>query len=599
MAKRNAFSPVEEQDKKKITQESLNKTLRIFRFVLPYKYTFLIGMIFLGLSSLTVMVFPYVTKGLVDSVATPNATHDRNTLALSLIGILVLQSVFSFLRVILFTRVSERSLQDIRTALYSKMISLPVPFMEQRRVGELTSRLTADVSQLQDVLSLTLAEFLRQLITLVGGIGFIFFISTKLTLVMLSSFPFIVVGAIVFGKFIRKMAKKSQDELAEANIIAEETLQAINIVKAFTNERLEINRYRQALDRVLTNALSTATFRGGFISFIIFAIFGGIVLVMWYGLGLVQENLITIGDLVAFVMYTVFIGAAVGGMGDMYGQLQKTVGASERIIEILDEKSEVDTDAIVADKRVKGDIVFDNLHFAYPSRSDIQILKGINFEVASGKKVALVGHSGAGKSTIVQLLSRYYDLDSGNILIDGKTIQSYNITELRRNIGVVPQEVMLFGGTIRENIAYGNPNASDAEIIEAARKANAWQFISTFPEGLETIVGERGIKLSGGQRQRVAIARAILKNPAILVLDEATSSLDAESEKLVQEALDELMKDRTTIIIAHRLATIRKVDKIYVINEGVISESGTHEQLATKDKGLYNNLIKLQFETQH
>ncbi|SFC01986.1 ABC-type multidrug transport system, ATPase and permease component [Flexibacter flexilis DSM 6793] len=596
MAKRQAFSPVEEQDKKKVTKEGLRKALRIFNFVWPYKYMFLTGMVFLGLSSLTVMVFPYVTARLVDSAVGVSMQQDRNTLALSIIGILVLQSVFSFLRVLLFSRVSESSLQDIRLALYSKMVTLPVPFMEQRRVGELTSRLTTDVAQLQDVLSLTLAEFFRQLVTLVGGVFFIFFISTRLTLVMLSSFPFIVIGAIIFGKYIRTLSKKSQDQLAEANVVAEETLQAINIVKAFTNEVFEVSRYRKTLDQVLQNALRTAMFRGGFISFIIFAIFGGIVLVMWYGLGLVQDNLITIGDLVAFVMYTVFIGAAVGGMGDMYGQLQKTIGASERILEILEEKSEIDLADNVPNTRVNGSVRFDNVRFSYPSRADVQILKGISFEVEAGKKVALVGHSGAGKSTIVQLLSRYYELESGFISVDDKNIKDYNITELRRNIGVVPQEVMLFGGTIRENIAYGLPEATEAQVQDAARKANAWDFISAFPEGLETIVGERGIKLSGGQRQRIAIARAILKNPAVLVLDEATSSLDAESEKLVQAALDELMKNRTTIIIAHRLATIRQVDTIYVLNEGRIIEQGTHEQLLTNDSGLYANLIKLQFE---
>lgn len=596
MAKRQAFSPVEEQDKKKVTKEGLRKALRIFNFVWPYKYMFLAGMVFLGLSSLTVMVFPYVTARLVDSAVGVSMQQDRNTLALSIIGILVLQSVFSFLRVLLFSRVSESSLQDIRLALYSKMVTLPVPFMEQRRVGELTSRLTTDVAQLQDVLSLTLAEFFRQLVTLVGGVFFIFFISTRLTLVMLSSFPFIVIGAIIFGKYIRTLSKKSQDQLAEANVVAEETLQAINIVKAFTNEVFEVSRYRKTLDQVLQNALRTAMFRGGFISFIIFAIFGGIVLVMWYGLGLVQDNLITIGDLVAFVMYTVFIGAAVGGMGDMYGQLQKTIGASERILEILEEKSEIDLADNVPNTRVNGSVRFDNVRFSYPSRADVQILKGISFEVEAGKKVALVGHSGAGKSTIVQLLSRYYELESGQISVDDKNIKDYNITELRRNIGVVPQEVMLFGGTIRENIAYGLPEATEAQVQDAARKANAWDFIAAFPEGLDTVVGERGIKLSGGQRQRVAIARAILKNPAVLVLDEATSSLDAESEKLVQAALDELMKNRTTIIIAHRLATIRQVDTIYVLNEGRIIEQGTHEQLLTNDSGLYANLIKLQFE---
>jgi ABC-type multidrug transport system fused ATPase/permease subunit len=303
-------------------------------------------------------------------------------------------------------------------------------------------------------------------------------------------------------------------------------------------------------------------------------------------------------DLLTFIVYTTFIGGSVAGMGDLYAQLQKTVGASERILEILDEPSEVNaTEEVPLFVPVHGHVRFDDVRFSYPSRPDIAVLKGISLDVAAGHKIALVGQSGAGKSTIVQLLMRYYAIGSGKVTIDGRDLAGFNVTELRKNIAVVPQEVMLFGGTILENIQYGKPGATEAEVREAARKANALQFVESFPEGFQTIVGERGVKLSGGQRQRIAIARAILKDPAILILDEATSSLDAESERLVQEALDKLMQDRTTIIIAHRLATIRKVDTIYVIREGQIAESGTHDELATQEDGIYANLVKLQFET--
>lgn len=596
MAKRSG-GLVDEKDKKKVTREGLIKALRIFRFVLPYKVQFITGLVFLAFSSVTVLAFPFATGKLVDSAMGTAAGYTRNTIALSLIGILILQGTFSFFRVALFARVSELALKDIRLSLYSKILCLPVPFLEKRRVGELTSRLTSDVSQLQDILSFTLAEFIRQLLTLLVGIVIITTTSPRLTLVMLGSFPFLVAGAIVFGRFIRKLSKKVQDELAAANIVVEETLQSIQAVKTFTNEWYEMRRYNTALTRVVGNALQAAKYRGLFISFVIFAIFGGIVLVMWYGLGLVAAKELSIGSLVSFIIYTTFIGGAVGGMGDLYGQLQKTIGASERILEIMDEVSEVgEKEPKISEKRLYGDIRFRGVKFAYPSRPELTVLNGISLDVEAGKKVALVGHSGAGKSTITQLLMRFYHINSGAIIVDGKNVNEYDITELRRNIGIVPQEVLLFGGTIGENIAYGRPNATEAEIINAAKKANAWDFISSFPEGLETVVGERGVKLSGGQRQRVAIARAVLKDPSILILDEATSSLDAESEQLVQQALDELMKNRTTIIIAHRLATIRKVDTIYVLNEGVISETGSHQDLLAKGNGIYSNLVKLQFD---
>ncbi len=582
---------------KKISWGGLKKTLEIFRYTLPYKGYFIVGFLFLILSTGTSLAFPKLVGSIIE-VIEGKSSYTINEITGLLVVILVFQAVFSFLRIYLFSRVSEWAMADVRRDVYSKIITLPIPFLEQRRVGELTSRITSDVTQLQDVLSFTIAEFFRQIATLVVGIALISITSWKLTLFMLATFPVMVVSAMVFGRYIRRLSKKAQDELAAANVIAEETLQSVNVVKAFTNERLEVKRYQSALKRVVDNALKAATFRGGFVSFIIFALFGGIVGVIWYGANLVQAGELSIADLFTFVLYTTFIGGAMGGLGDMYAQINKTIGASERLVEIMGERSEINlAEPEPAPAHVEGQITYDKVEFSYPSRSDVEVLKGISFKIDAGEKIALVGYSGAGKSTIVQLLMRFYDPLKGQIRIDGKNLSDYPLSSLRGMIAMVPQEVMLFGGTIQENIAYGRPDATEADIREAARKANALQFIDSFPDKFQTVVGERGVKLSGGQRQRVAIARAILKDPKILILDEATSSLDAESEQLVQSALDELMKNRTTIVIAHRLATIRKVDTIYVIREGQIVESGSHDELALIDKGLYANLIKLQFET--
>ncbi len=598
MAKgRGADTEVLPEDKKrKLSKESVKKTLKIFRFILPYRTTFLVGILFLVLSLTTNILFPKLIGEIV-AVIEGKSSYTINQVVLVLIGILILQSLFSFGRIYFFSIVSEKSMADIRRTVYSKIISLPVSFFEQRRVGELMSRITADVQALQDVLAFTLAELFRSLATVVVGIIIICFISWKLTIFMLATFPVAIVVAMIFGRYIRKLSKIAQDELASANIIVEETLHSINVVKAFTNESLEVDRYGNALSKVIAAALKAGRFRGGFVSFIIFALFGGIVGVVWYGASLVQGGEMPFSELMTFIFYTMFIGGSIGGLGDMYAQIQKTLGASERLLEILDEKSEVEIKPISPLVPIYGNISFENVQFSYPTRPDMAVLKDISLEVGAGRKIALVGYSGAGKSTIVQLLMRYYQPQGGRISVDGQNIQTLDITAYRQNIAVVPQEVMLFGGTIRENIAYGKPNATEQEIIEAARKANALEFILSFPERMETIVGERGIKLSGGQRQRIAIARAILKDPKILILDEATSSLDAESEKLVQEALDGLMENRTTIIIAHRLATVRNVDCIYVIKDGVILETGTHEELVLNENGLYAGLIKLQFET--
>ncbi|WP_205501909.1 ABC transporter ATP-binding protein [Rufibacter psychrotolerans] len=604
MAKRGfgpgAASGLETEGKARLSKESLRRGLQIFRFLLPYRGKFYTGLVFLLFSSLTFMAFPAVTGMLIDAaVGKPTAfTQDIDLIALLLFGVIALQGIFSFFRVYFFAQVSERAIADVRQSLYSHFMGLPLTFFEQRRVGEITSRITSDVSYIQDGFSITLAELFRQVTTLLVGIGFIMFISVKLSLFMLATFPVLVILAVVFGKKLKKLSRKTQDELAVTNVIVEETLQAIQVVKAFTNELFEINRYKQALNRSVSTAISTSFYRGAFISFIIIGLFGGIILVIWYGATLVQRGDLTFGQLTSFILYTSFIGASVAGLGDLYAKIQVSIGASERILEILDLPLEQKDLSLPVSSAIKlnGNVRYEHVGFSYPTRPDIQVLQNIHFEIRAGEKIALVGSSGAGKSTIAQLLMKFYKVDQGAIFVDGQNINLLHLHDLRGNMAIVPQEVLLFGGTIRENIAYGRPDATDEEVLMAAQKANALQFIQSFPDAFNTVVGERGIKLSGGQRQRIAIARAILKDPAILILDEATSSLDSESEMLVQEAMDELMKNRTTIIIAHRLATIRKVDKILVIDKGQIVEQGPHEELANNPEGIYANLLKLQFD---
>ena len=596
--------PTDSLPKSKVNKASLNKTKQLFAYIQPYKWYFFAGMLCLIFSSTTVMAFPKSIGLLVDASLgkASGMINQRSQVAILLFVIILLQSIFSFSRVWFFTQVNERALANIRRDLYNKMICLPIPYFEEKRVGELNSRITNDVSALQDTLSITLAEFFRQTATLAIGIGLLFYRSVHLTLVMLMSFPVIIVLAIFFGKFIRNNSKKTQDALAEANIVVNETFQGVNIVKAYTNELFESKRFDFGVTKSMDLGLKGGIYRGAFISFIIFALFGSFIFVLWQGSGLVELNTITkgaqgitLGALIEFLMYTIFIGGSLAGMSDTYTRLLKAVGASERIVDILNSEQETDTKAFTYTK-LNGSIEFQDVNFCYPTRSDVQVLKDMNFDIKPGEKVALVGPSGAGKSTIVQLLLKFYTINSGKILIDGKNITDLSVKELRSNMAIVPQEVMLFGGTIKENILYGKLDATDEELLNAAKKANAWEFISKFPDGLNTIVGERGIKLSGGQRQRIAIARAILKDPAILLLDEATSALDAESEKLVQAALDTLMEGRTSIIIAHRLSTIRNVDKILVMNQGKIVEEGNHEALSVVEDGLYNHLLKLQYQ---
>lgn len=586
----------DETKKVPLTKEALKKFFGIFRFVLPYKTAFILGLIALVFSSLTALAFPFMAGKLLDA-AQGNSNFFLSTInqvGFGFLVIILVQGTFSYLRVHFFSRFTEGSIADLRHTVYQKMIWLPQSFFDKSRVGELMSRITSDVATVSDAFTFMLAELLRQVVVLIGGVVILVFLTPRLTLFMLLTFPLLVVAALLFGKAIRKMSRKTQDQLAASNVIVEETLHSISVVKSFTSEMFEVNRYRKALTDLISIALRTAKYRGLFISFIIVSMFGGIVAVAWFGAYLVQNHVMSVGDLMSFVFYTAFVGASIAGLGDLYGQLQKSIGASERILEILDledEKGNTDLEL-----KLKGEISFNNVSFKYPTREDVTVLKNMSFNIAPGEKVALVGPSGSGKSTIINLLMRFYDPTNGAVMIDGTNAKNYPLTAFRKNIGIVPQEVILFGGTIRENIAYGKPNSSEEDIIAAAKKANAWQFIETFPEGLDTLVGDRGVKLSGGQRQRVAIARAILKDPSILILDEATSSLDAASERLVQEALETLMENRTTIVIAHRLSTIRKVDRIMVIKDGEIAESGTHAQLNSLNDGIYSNLLRMQLE---
>ncbi len=541
------------------------------------------------------MAFPLLI-GEMTKVMEGKSSYTINQVAIFFGIILICQGIFSFFRVYFFSIVSEKTAADLRTILYDKFITTPITFFENNRVGDLMSRITSDISAVQNVLSTTLAEFFRQIATMVIGISILIYISWKLTIFMLATFPIIVIAALIFGRYIRVISKKVQDKLAESNVIVEETLQSISIVKAFTNENLESRKFRKTISETVTLALKAATLRGGFITFFIIGLFGGIVLVIWFGGKLVISHEILIADLITFLTLTIFVGGSLSGLGDLYAQLQRTVGASERILEILNEKTEVILNQKIVEGNILGSVEFENVKFSYPSRKDVEVLKNLNFSIKAGEQIAIVGPSGAGKSTVVQLIMKFYQLENGVIKIDNKDIKNQDVTDLRQHIAIVPQEVILFGGTILENIAYGKPTATLSEIETAAQRANAMEFIEKFPDRFDTIVGERGVKLSGGQRQRIAIARAILKNPAILLLDEATSALDSESEKLVQDALNELMKNRTSIVIAHRLATIRNVDKIYVLKNGEIAESGNHDELILKTDGIYANLVKMQFE---
>lgn len=593
----------DELPKTKISKASLSNVGKLLKYLKPYRVKFIVGMFFLFLSSVLLLAFPALMGGMVDAAQGKKglAIIPANIKSIGIIAFIILffQSFVSFFRIRLFVEVAEKALADIRRDTYFNLITLPMDFFANRRVGELNSRLSADLSQIQDTMTTTLAEMVRQTILLVGGISFLFIVSVKLTLLNLSILPVIVIIAVFFGKFIRSLSKKAQDKLAESNTIVQETLQGISNVKAFVNEAYEANRYQNSLKAVVNLALKGASYRGLFASFILFCIFGAIVSVIWYGSTLIARGELSVGDLTTYIISSLFVAGSMGSFPELYANVQKAVGATERVIEILEEDKEdvsIHPEANEIKEKIRGDLTFEQVRFAYPSRNEITVLKDISFSANAGEKIAIVGPSGTGKSTLASLILRFYKPQEGRILFDDKDANDFRLTDIRNQVAIVPQDVLLFGGSIRENIAYGKLTSTPEEVIEAAKRANAHDFIMSFPEGYDTLVGERGVKLSGGQRQRIAIARALLKDPAILILDEATSSLDSESERLVQNALEELMKNRTSIIIAHRLSTIREANKIIVIENGRVIESGTHYELLQHKTGLYRYLSNLQQE---
>jgi subfamily B ATP-binding cassette protein MsbA len=533
---------------------------------------------------------------LVDAAFVERNSDELNKLAILLVGLFATQAAFSFLRVYLLSYTGERIVADVRTQLYTHLTSLPVSFFASRRVGELTSRLASDVSVIQTVTTGSFTELLRSGLILVGGVIIIAVTNLWLTLLMLAIVPFVVLSAHFYGRYIRRLSTKVQDRLAESNSVLEETLSAIRIVQSFVREDYERQRYRDRIQAALQLAVRRSVAGGGFIAFIILIVYSGIAGVLWFGSRMVISGSLSAGELIAFVLYTFVVAGSISGMTELYGQFQQAIGATRRVFELLDTKPEI-CDA--PDAQSLGDVIgqvnLEDVCFTYPDERATEILKGVTIEAKPGEIIALVGPSGAGKSTLVALIPRFYDVSSGSILVDGHDIRAVRISELRGSIGLVPQETTLFGGTIRDNIIYGKLDATAAELESVARAAHAHEFIMEFPDGYDTIVGERGVKLSGGQRQRIAIARALLKNPAILILDEATSSLDSESERLVQDALETLMQGRTTFVIAHRLSTVRRANRIVVLDQGRIIEEGTHEELLANE-GLYKQLHDIQFK---
>ena len=571
----------------------------VLRYLRPFRLPFCAAIVALLGSTSLGLCFPYLTGLLLDGALTgAGAASAINRTALLLLGTLAAQAVFSFFATSWFYRCGESALADLRRETFARLIGMPMSFFAGRRIGELSSRLTNDLTLLQDTLTMTIQQTLRQSLLMAGGIFMVAWTSLKLSGLMITTFPVLVLIAIIYGRYIRRHAKEAQDRLADAGTVIDESLQGIANVKAFGNERFEIARYSHHLDSFLRVILRTARLRASMVSFIIFGVFGSIVLVFWFGAHLMLAGQLTFGELTRFVLYTTFVGGSVASFAEVASQVQKTLGATERVRELLQENLEIETRAAAATlppSRLQGSVRFDDVSFRYPSRKEIPVLQNLSLEATAGESIALVGASGAGKSTIVSLLLRFYEPDSGRILIDGHPATDFSIADLRANLAIVPQEVLLLGGTIEENIRYGKPAATVEEVIAASRLAACHEFIEQFPDGYQTLVGDRGIKLSGGQRQRIAIARALLKNPAILIFDEATSSLDSESEQLIQKALDLLLKDRTAIIIAHRLSTIRRVDRIYVIEQGRVVETGTHDELYAREDGAYRRLASLQF----
>ena len=565
---------------------------QILTYIKPYKGRFILGLLFLFLSSIASLLFPWLVGELVDQ--SNQDISNVNRITVLLLCLFSLQAIFSYFRIVLFVQVTSKAMAKLRSDSFSNLIKLPIAFFSERRIGELCSRIASDIEILKNTFTTDLAEFIRQIIIIIGGIVLLSTTSIKLTLFMLSTLPVMMIIAVIFGRKLRAYSKHVQKIVADSNTIVEESLQAILTIKAFTSEFFKIKKYNQKANEIANISIKLGKLRALFASFIIIGIFGSIVGVIWYGTILIQDNSMSIGQLFSFILYSVFIAASIGGIAELYAAIQKAIGSTEELLMLQNIKPET-ISKIEDETNVKGDLKFQKVEFSYPSRLNNQVINNLSFHVKKGEQVAIVGMSGAGKTTITKLLMRFYNVDAGAILLDDKNIKDFDLSVLRNKIGIVPQDIVLFAATIKENLLYANQNASEDLIIAAAKKANAHDFIMDFEDKYDTIVGERGVEISGGQRQRIAIARAILKDPKILIFDEATSSLDSKSEKLIQESMQLLLKDRTSIIIAHRLSTIKNADHILVLENGKIVESGTHEELIKKD-GSYKKLAALQLQ---
>jgi ATP-binding cassette subfamily B protein len=581
----------------------LKKPISSHRWVLGYlmreKAIFLPSLAALFFTAMLSLAFPWFLKELIGNptdalksgVDPQEVLAKSNRVVLELVAVLALQAFIAFFRVQGFIRSGESALNQLRRDIFKHIIRLPMQFFHEQRSGALSNRVSADLGVVRETLLTTVPQAVRQSVILIGGLIFIFVASWKLSLIMLGSVPFVVLAIAFFGRKVRGFSKAAQDSLAEAGTVIEETVQGVADVKSFTNESFEAARYDRALASFFGVTMKGAKHRAAFLSFIIFALFGTIAFVAWFGARMLANGEINGTNFVSFILFSIFVGASLGSFPEIISQFQQTAGATERLRELLDAAPErTDGDASA---RLGGALAFDHLSFRYPSRPDVQVLSDLEFSVQPGQRVALVGPSGAGKSTVFSLILGFNAPESGRILFDARPAADLSLQALRQQIAIVPQEVLLFGGSIRENIEYGKPGASHEEIEAAARQANAHEFIAALPDGYETLVGPRGTKLSGGQRQRIAIARAILADPRILLLDEATSALDSESERLVNEALERLMAGRTSLVIAHRLSTVRHADRILVFSQGKIVESGPHDQLIAQN-GTYRFLVETQ-----
>lgn len=568
---------------------------RLLSYVRPYLPRLGIAFIALLITTSIGLVFPYVIQKLIDGVLKTQDMDMLNTIAIGLVILFIMRFFSGYIETYMLEYIGERVVVDIRGQLYSHLLRLPANFFANRRTGEIVSRLASDVTLVRTALTNNMATIISQILTLIGAIIIITTINWRMTLFILALSPPIGLISALFGRMVRRISTEIQDELANSSTIVEEVIQSIRVVKSFVREVYETTRYNQAIEKTFQAAMRLTRVRAAFGPLTFSLTFLAIVGVLWYGGREVIAGRLTAGGLTSFLFYLMFVAGSFAAFTSIYSQIQEALGATRRIFEILDTKPAIEDkpDAQTLD-HIAGQITFDQVSFSYDNR--VMVLQNLCLTIQPGEVLALVGPSGAGKSTFFQLIPRFYDPTQGRVLLDGHDLRDVKQHNLREHIGIVPQETLLFSGTIRENIIYGDLNATEEEIIEAAKAANAHDFITALPDGYESLVGERGIKLSGGQRQRISIARAILKNPRILLLDEATSSLDSESEGLVQEALERLMKTRTTLVIAHRLSTVRNADRIAVLESGKLVEMGNHEELLKKD-GLYGRLYAMQFES--